>query len=70
MVVTAGTKNVMKTTLDLTVKNSAMQLVKAATEVQVFVITAVMLDGKGNFVKKNVQSDYMAIIATTTVVIV
>lgn len=29
-----------------------MQRVKAATKVQVFVITAVMLDGKGNFVKK------------------
>lgn len=47
-----------------------MQRVKAATKVQVFVITAVMLDGKGNFVKKNVQSDYMAITATTLVVIV
>lgn len=47
-----------------------MQRVKAATKVQVFVITAVMLDGKGNFVKKNVQSDDMAITATTLVGIV
>lgn len=47
-----------------------MQRVKAATKVQVFVITAVMLDGKGNFVKQNVQLDFMANIAAITVVIV
>lgn len=41
-----------------------MQLVKAATEVQVFVIKAVMLDGKGNFVKKVFTRDIVFVIVS------